>query len=398
MTSDVALPAGRLVFPFARTDVLRPDPIYRRLRAERPVARVTMANGVGAYLVTRYADVRVVLEDARFSRAALSRTAPGELVAYAPPAVPASTEDGHSMPYELVNRWFTARAVERLRPGTARIADELLDRLVATGPPADLVAAYTAVLPMTVIGELAGIPAADRPRLRDLAPLVTVDSPGAQSRAASATVFQYFRTALEQRRRVPADDLLGALVTAGHRRAGMRPERLATLAMRACLPAMHSVSVVLSKAVPILLRQPEVYAAVRVDDGLTAPVVEELLRLTTPASAALPRLARCDVELSGGTVPEGAVAVASLESANSDEEHYPDPERIVAGRGAADHTTFGRGSNFCLGAALARMEVQVAVAALARRLPGLALAVPESELPVRTGVIAPDVTALPVRW
>jgi cytochrome P450 len=380
--------------------VLRPLPIYRVLRRERPVAEIVLPNGVSACLVSRYADVRTVLEDARFSRAALSKTGPDELVAYAPPSVAVAPGDAHhSMPYELVNRWFTPRAVERLRPRAQAIAEELLARIAGRTPPIDLVPALTAALPMTVMGELAGIPVRDRHWLRDLAPLVTVDAPDERSRKASAAVFSYFRVALDTRRRARADDLLGHLVTAYETNPGkLTEEKLVTLAMRTCLPGFHSVSVALSKAIPILLRQPDVYSAVGRGGEVAASVVEEILRLTTPAAYALPRLTLCAVDLAGVTIPEGTVVVASLESANTDGERFPDPDRIVPDRGAADHATFGRGPNYCFGAALSRMELQVALTALARWLPGLRLAVPEDQLPVRSGVIAPDVLTLPVRW
>jgi cytochrome P450 len=381
-------------------DVLRPLPIYRILRRERPVAPIVMSGGVSAYLVTRYADVRAVLEDARFSRVALSKTRPDELVAYAPPSAPVAPDEAdHSMPYGLVNRWFTPRAVERLRPRTTRIAEELVDRVSHRTPPVDLVAELTTALPMTVIGELAGIPERDRRWLRDLAPLVTVDVPDARSKQASAAVFAYFGKALDARRAAPTDDLLSHLVSAAQKNPGkVTRDKLVTLAMRTCLPAFHSVSVALSKGIPILLRQPEVYAAVGRDSGQAPVVVEELLRLATPAPAALPRLTLCDVELAGVPIPAGRVVVGSLESANTDEERYPDPDRIDLARGAVEHTTFGRGPNFCFGAALSRMELQVVMATLAQRLPGLRLTVTEGQLPVRTGAIAPDVLSLPVRW
>jgi len=397
--TSTGLPDGPLPFPFPRTDVLRPLPLYSVLRRQRPVAPVVTATGVPALLVTRYADVRTVLEDARFSRVALSRTDPRELVAYTPPPTAAPADSEHSTPYELVNRWFTPRAVERLRRRTRQVAEELVDRVAAGTPPVDLVAELTAALPATVFGELAGIPEPDRDRLRELAPLVTADAPDEASRAASAAAHDYFRTALDARRGTGATDLLGQMVQAHERDpTALDPDRLVTLAMRACLPAFHSISVVLGKGLPILLRQPEVYAALACQPDLVAPVVEEILRLTTPSSTALPRLACSTVELSGIPVPAGSVVLASLESANTDEERYPDPERVIPGRGAPDHTTFGRGANFCLGAGLSRMECQVVLEVLARRLPGLRLAVPEEQLPVRTGVIAPDVVALPVAW
>lgn len=391
--NSAVLPDDPLSFPFPRTDVLHPHPYYRLLRHERPVAEVVLPNGTSAYLATRYDDVRKVMEDSRFSRVALSRADSQDLVAYAPPQAVNPEKSSHSMPYELVNRWFTPRAVERLRPRTRQIAEELLDVIAARTPPVDLVPTLTAALPMTVIGELAGIPVQDRQWILDRAPLVTVDTPDALSKKASVEVFDYFRSALDARRTAGTDDLLSHLLS-----AKVPDDKLAQLAMRCCLPGFHSVSVTLSKGIPILLRQPEVYAEMGTRDDLVAPIVEEILRMTSPAATSLPRLTLSDVELAGVTIPAGSVVVGSLESANTDERKYPDPDRIVPERGTTEHTTFGRGPNFCFGAGLSRMELQVVAAALASRFPRLRLAVSEEQLPIRTGVIAPDVLELPVRW
>lgn len=359
-----------------------------------------MPGGKPAILATRYVDVRTILENPLFSRAALSHADPDELVAYSPPDRHADPEHAdHSMPYELLNRWFTPRAVERLRPRVRQIAEQLAERMAACRPPANLVAALTARLPRTVIGELAGIPSGDRRWLADRAPLVTADPPTAASRRAAAEIASYFRDALDARRANPPDDLLGLLLRVARQYPDRVPkDKLVPLAMRTCLPAFHSVSVAASKGVPIVLRQPEAYAELGAPDGRVTAIVEEILRLVTPAAATLPRLARADIPLSGGTVPNGSIVVGCLESANTDEHKYPVPSRIVADRGSTDHVTFGRGPNFCFGAALSRMELQELFAALARRFPKLRLDMPEHRLPARTGVIAPDIVALPVRW
>lgn len=389
----------KLDFPLPRSGGLDPPPIHRTLRDDRPVAEVTLAGGGSGYLVSRYEDVRTVLEDPRFSRAALSRADTQELVAYTPRQKVDPAESAHSMPYELLNRYFTPRAVARLRPDTERLAQTLLDRIAVAPQPVDLVGSLARVLPLAVIGEITGIPAADRSWIADRVPLVTVECPDAASRRASAEVFDYFRTALAARRERRTDDFLSTLLTAVERApARIAGDRLVQMAMRTCLPGFHSVSVVLSKGIPLLLRQPDVYAALGARPELATPVVEEILRLTTPAATALPRLAVTDVDIAGVRIPAGSVVLGGLESANHDERRYPRPDRIDVEQATVAHMTFGRGGNFCFGAALSRMELEVTFGALAARLPGLRLAVPEDRLRFRSGVIAPDVLELPVRW
>ncbi|MFD6160856.1 cytochrome P450 [Nocardia sp. NPDC060256] len=398
--SSGTLPPEPLDYPFDRGTSLHPHPLYSLLRRHRPVAAVTLPNGVPAYLVTRYADVRAVLEDSRFSRAALSKTDPTRLVAYLPPERAENTGSAdHSMPYELLNRWFTPRAVERFRERAGQVAAALVDAIRAQRPPVDAVAALTTALPMTVMGELAGIPVDDRSWIAERAPLVVVESEDERSDRASKELFEYFRAQVDKRYAEPADDLLGHLVTAYQTSApAMAADRLPQLAMRTCLPGFHSVSVTLSRGLPILCRQREILELIREQEDSIPAVVEELLRLTTPAATSLPRLTLEEVELAGRGIPAGSVVVAGLESANHDEARYPNPGLIDPGRGAPDHTTFGRGTNYCFGAALARMELQVALTEIARGLPGIELAVPESTLEFRRGVIAPDVLRLPIRW
>ncbi|MFJ6895196.1 cytochrome P450 [Streptomyces hokutonensis] len=395
------IPLSPLSYPFSRSDMLQPPSVYEELRGEHPVATVVLPGGSTAYLVTRYNDVCTVLEDRRFSRAAVSKAGSKDLVAYAPPAEPVDPRAAdHSIPYDVVNRWFTVRGVERLRPRTQQVTDMLLDEIEASTPPVDLISMLASELPMTVIGELVGIPEPDRPWVRDRAPLVTVDSPTEESRTAAFEVAQYFERLIEERRtHRRTDDLLSVLVTAHEEDPKKLPEdKIIPLAMRTCLPGFHSVAVTLGKSIPILLRQPEVYAELRRQPELVAPVVEELLRMATPAVTSLPRLALEEVELSGVRIPANSVVIACLESANMDDGHYPCPERILPDRGDRRHTTFGLGSNFCFGAALSRMELQVVIGTLAIRLPTLKLAVPEDELLFRSGVIAPDVLKLPVLW
>ncbi|WP_369637866.1 cytochrome P450 [Nocardia sp. JMUB6875] len=363
------------------------------------MAEIILPNGVPAFLVTRYRDVCTVLEDRRFSRTALSKAGAGQFVAYLPSEAVDPESADHSMPHRVVNRWFTPQGVERLRRRTQQVTDQLLLSIESCTPPIDLVAALANALPMTIIGELVGIPEADRQWVRERAPLVAVDSPTDESRMAEAAVFRYFEEQFEQRRVIRTDDVLGALLEAHEDNPGTLPiQKLAPLAMRLCLPGLHSVAATLGKAVPVLLRQPEIYAALRCRPELVEPVVEELLRLAPPVSTSLPRQTLTDVEISGVRIPGGSIVVASLESANFDPEQYSHPEFIVPERGDRRHTTFSLGSNYCFGAALSRMELQVVIGTLARRMPNLRLAVTEDELHFRAGVVAPDVLNLPVLW
>lgn len=398
--------ADPMPFPFPREHPLEPPGLYRMLRQEWPVAEVELADGTRPWVVARYADVVRMLKDQRFSREALSRAARGELVAGTAhlrldtAAASAHGEDDHSTPYGVVLAALSPRAVARLEPFTRQAAERLVEAMAVAGPPADLVAGFARPLPAAVMGRLLGIPEADRAWFQRLSSSTVVFRPTRRSTAALKELTRYVARLLEDRRCSPSEDLCSSLVALHDRSPRELPwDALVTLVLRVAAAGLHSVVVSLSKGVPLLLRQPHLYAELgALDSGGVAHVVEELLRVCTPAPTALPRLAVDDVQLGAAHIACGSIVLASLESANHDEARYPQADRLRPERADRSHVAFGMGPNYCIGAALARMELSVALTALARRLPGLVLAVPERQLRLRDEGIAPDVLEVPVCW
>ncbi|MFD3970340.1 cytochrome P450 [Streptomyces cyaneofuscatus] len=395
-------------FPWEREHALDPPLELARWRERGAVAAAVLPDGTRVLLVLGYHEARQALSDPRLSREALSRSGPGELVAGSArlPATNGEAEEEHSTPYELVAGMVSPRGAERLRPTVRREVARLLDGMDEAGPPVDLIAHLARPLPAVVTGELLGIPVPDRAWVQQLASSTVVFAPTADSRGAVAQLRTYLGGLLDAAKRTspgPAEQERPGMIRqlAGAQRGDGTPvpvEGLVTLLLRVAAAGGHSVQVSLGKGVPLVLRDRALYAALAEPGPVRDGLVEELLRRTAPAPAALPRLAVEDVRLGGETLPGGSVVLISLESANLDPARYPDPGHLRPERGDKQHLSFGAGSNYCIGAGLARMELAEALAGLSRRFPALHLAVPEEALRLREGGIAPDPLEVPVGW
>lgn len=358
--------------------VADPYPEYARLRREAPVWWDAKH---GFWLVSRHADVDAALRDRRLGRVFVPFEPRDELA-------PWNLVNEHSMlelePPEhtrlrrLVAAAFTRGRVERLRPRVAELTDGLLDDLGGAGE-ADLLPVLAEPLPVEVIAELLGVPRADRHRLRPWSNAIVglyelEPPPGATERAVEAAreFDAYLRDLVAARRREEGDDLLSALaVQAGEGDRLTSDELVATAVL--LLNAGHEASVnVIGNGVLALLRNPGELARLRADPALVPTAIEELIRYDTPLSL-FTRTAFADVEVAGTTVRAGERAALLLGSANRDGAAFAEPDRLDVGRDPNPHVGFGAGIHYCLGAPLARVELQVALERLLARFPALEL-------------------------
>ncbi|HEY8532977.1 MAG TPA: cytochrome P450 [Micromonospora sp.] len=389
-------------YPFSPPVRLDLDPTYAELRRTQPMVRVRLPYGEEAWLATRYADVRTVLGDPRFSRAAsVGRDEPrmtphrvtGGILSMDPPE--------HTRIRRLVARAFTARRVEQLRPRTRHIADELITRMIDSGPPADLVTAFATPLPITVICELLGVPTADHDRFHVWSEAIvsTTSLPPERIREYRDNLHAYIAGLVAERRTAPRDDLISALIQARDQHNQLSETELVQL-IAGLLAAGHETTVTqIPNFIYTLLTHPDELARLRAAPQLIPTAVEELMRwVPLGVGSTFARYAREDVDLGGVRIRAGDAVIASLSSANRDETVFDDPERLDLTREVNPHVGFGHGVHHCLGAPLARMELQVALAALIDRLPGLRLAVPESELTWKSGLLVRGLRSLPVTW
>ncbi|MCX4474676.1 cytochrome P450 [Micromonospora sp. NBC_01655] len=389
-------------YPFSDPDRLNLDPRYARLRREEPLIRVRLPYGEPAWLATRHTDVRTVLGDARFSRAAaVGRDEPRNTPRQIQGGILSMDPPDHTRLRRLVARAFTARRVEELRPRTRQIADELVDGLLAAGPPADLVAHLATPLPIRVICDLLGVPVTDQDKFHTWSEaIVSTTSLGVeQAERYIDNLIAYMGELIAQRRQEPTDDLIGAMVRARDADDRLSEEEVVQLAA-GLLAAGHETTVTqIPNFVYVLLHHPGEWARLRADRSLVPRAVEELMRFVPlGATAAFARYPKEDVEVGGVLVRAGEPVVVSIASANRDETVFPDADRLDLGREVNPHLGFGHGVHHCVGAQLARMELQVVLDTLLDRLPGLRLAVPESELPWKSGLLVRGLTAMPVAW
>ncbi|GAA2446714.1 cytochrome P450 [Actinomadura vinacea] len=393
-------------FPFAKTDPMTMPAEFAELREREPVARVRLPSGDLAWLVTRYADAKAVLSDWRFSRdtgrpgAARMNTAIG----FGNRGNPFADPPDHTRWRRLVAKAFTARRVERMRPGIQAVVDRLVGAMIEQGPPLDLMEALAYPLPITVLCEMLGVPVEDQTRFRgwidDM--LNAAFTPERRTEAAVALI-EYARALSEAKRREPADDLLSALVAVRDEGDGrLSDDDLFVTVMTLLVAGYKTTAAQIGKGLLTLFRHPAELAAARAgrDEAHLRRVSEELLRFTPPgAGYGIARYAVEDVEVGGVLIPAGSTVFVARHSGNRDEAHFPDAETFDISRGtASQHLTFGAGPAFCVGAPVARMELELAFDALLHRLPGLALAVPEPEIPWNSDNAAQAPERVPITW
>lgn len=390
-------------FPFGSTEGLQLHPAFAELREHQPVARVQLPYGGAGWLVTRYADAKLVMTDPRFSRAAAvgpdtPRLSPepggaASMVLMDPPE--------HTRVRRLVAQAFTARRVEALTPRIREIADTLLAQIQADGSPADLMERYAMPLPVMVICELLGVPFADRHRFRQWSTVVmsTTAYTAAQVDQAITEFSDYLWDQIDARRVEPTDDLLSALVNAREGSAALTDAQLVTIAGTLLVAGHQNTVNQIGNFTYTLLQHPEAFAGLRADPSRLPTAIEEMLRYVALGHGiSFARVATVDLELHGTTIAAGDAVLVSPQAANRDPKIFDDPDTLHLDRTDNPHMAFGYGMHHCLGAALARVELRVAFERLLATLPGLRLAVPEAEVQWLSGLLARGPRALAVAW
>lgn len=380
-----------------------PYAVYDRLRDTAPVHRVAGTDGNPAWLVTRYEDVREALANPLLSMDKKHALPGGYQGLSLPPALDANLLNmeapDHTRIRRLVVRAFTARRIEQLRTPVRETADRLLDALGPHGS-ADLMTAYAAPLPITVICDLLGIPGEHRRDFRAWTDVLVAPDPtrpGAAKEAVAA-MLGFLTQLLADKRKKPADDLLSDLIAVRDEGDRLSEDELMSLAFLILFAGYENTVQLIGNAILGLLTHPDQLAALRANPERFPNAVEEFARHEGPALLAIRRFPVEDVTIGAVTVPAGETVLLSLAAANRDPARFPDPERLDLGRDASGHLALGRGIHYCVGAPLARLETEIAVSALLERLPDLALATDPAELRWRPSLRARGLLALPVTY
>ncbi|GAA1413101.1 cytochrome P450 [Kitasatospora putterlickiae] len=381
-----------------------PPPAYTEAARTGPVSRAELPDGTPCWLVTGYQEVRAVLSDRRFSADARRPAFPflnearRELVA-ANPSFLRLDDPEHARLRRMVTGDFLVKRVEAMRPGIQRIVDEALDRMTAGDGPADLIADFALPVPSLVICLLLGVPYEDREAFQaNSRVLLTTEPNDLDVSRAQDELLDYLAGLAERKRSEPGEDILSRLVL----RDDLTLREIASIGVLLLVAGHETTANMIGLSTALLLRHPE--QAARLADPAAVPgAVEELLRLITIVHTGVPRQAMEDVELGGTLIRAGDGVMVMLSTANRDDglfgaEGHLGVDEVDLGREARRHVAFGFGVHQCLGQPLARAELQIALATLFRRLPGLRRAVTEEELEFRTDALIYGLRSLPVVW
>jgi cytochrome P450 len=372
--------------------VLRPEiaadpyPLYHRLRSDDPVR---WDAPLGTWVVTRYADVQSALGDARLSAERITLSTewlPEAMRETLGPVFRALSRQmlfldppDHTRLRGLVNKAFTPRVVQGMRPRIQAIVDDLLDTVQEAGRM-DVIQNFAYPLPAIVIAEMLGVPPEDRDQFRiwsdDFGALIGRSDLGLDGATRAlrgvAEFMDYFRDIVVWRRASPRDDLMQALIAAEDRGDALSEEELLANCVLLLAAGHGTTTHLIGNGLLALLRNPDQLRKLRDDPASIAAAVTEVLRYDSPVQAT-GRVAAQELPIGARRVGVGEGVILCLGAANRDPEQFADPDRLDIGRRENRPIAFGHGIHFCLGAPLARIEAQIAFATLLRRLPGLHL-------------------------
>ncbi|GGS54340.1 cytochrome P450 [Streptomyces griseoviridis] len=398
-----------LRLPLPTDTPLDPPAAWAELRARCPVAHATLPSGDTAVYLTRYDDVRTLLSDPRFvrptERDGAARVAPEGSGGAAATGSAAVAIPGRGEPHQRwrrrVGKYFTAKRMTALRPGMTRLAEDLVDAMLAQGAPADLRASLGFPLPVHVICDLLGVPAEDRDRFSHWSDsFLSVTRYTAEEIATAQREFTaYMARHVAAKRARPTDDLLGTLITDGEEEGGgPTDDELVATGMGLLVAGHETTANMIGKMAGLLLGDRSRWERLLADPSLVRTAVEESLRFDANLGFGLRRYLGEDAEIAGQVVPAGSTVVCSMPAANRDERAFTGADAMDLARTPNPHLAFGVGPHSCLGQALARTELQVVLETLLRRVPTLRLAVPVAGLRKTEGLLVGGLREVPVRW
>jgi cytochrome P450 len=359
-----------------------PYPLFHRLRADDPVHYSPF---IGGWVLTRYADAIACLSDHRFSRVAfldtmrakfgdqpILRLQAGELAFNDPPI--------HTALRGLIAKAFSPGAIEAARPAIAARVEEALDRLDGAGRM-DVIADFAYPLPADAISAMLGVPREDWNRLRGFVDgvivargIVRTPAMIAEGDRSAREFTDYLRELVKERRARPSNDLLSATIAAEERGRRLTDEEVVTMAEQLFTAGHGTTRNLIGSAILALLQNPMEREKLRDNPDLIESAIEEVLRFESPTQAPNPQVATAELEIGGRKIAAGDVVTVLIGATNRDPAKFPDPDRFDIARIDGEHLAFSHGTHYCLGASLARLQAQVAVGALIRRMPRLRLA------------------------
>ncbi|WP_326736599.1 cytochrome P450 family protein [Streptomyces sp. NBC_01022] len=391
-----------------------PYPAYAWLREHSPVHRTTLPSGVEAWLVTRYADAREALADSRLSKNPVHHAGsahakgktgiPGERNAELMTHLLNIDPPDHTRLRRLVSKAFTPRRIAEFAPRVQELTDRLIDGFIEKGE-ADLIHEFAFPLPIYAICDLLGVPREDQDDFRDWAGMMIRHGGGPRGGVARSVkkMRSYLLELIHRKRENPGDDLISGLIRASDHGEHLTENEAAAMGFIILFAGFETTVNLIGNSVHTLLGHPEQRAQLQRslaagETELLATGVEELLRYDGPVELATWRYATEALTIGGQRVGEGDPVLVVLAAADRDPERFDGPDTLDLARRDNQHLGYGHGIHYCLGAPLARLEGQAALATLLKRLPDLRLAGDPADLRWRGGLIMRGLRTLPVEF
>jgi len=376
---------------------LHPPPEFADWRNEAGLQRAVW-NGQQVWSVSRYQDIRAALVDPRLS----AETLPDLFESSnEKPVIFARTDDPeHHRLRRMMTSQFTFRRTEAMRPQIQKLVDDYLDAMIDKGPPADIVRDFALPVPSMVIALLLGVPPEDLELFQRNTSLgLDVKSTDEERAQGFLAMYAYIQELVPRKERDPGDDLISRLITDYVATGQLDYNTVAVNAVIMMQAGHETTANMIGLGTVALLEHRSVFERLgQTDDAaVIANAIEELMRYLSIVHAQVDRIATEDLILGGQQIRTGDRLLMNLPAGNWDPEFVDSPDALDVARNARGHLAFGYGTHQCIGANLARVEMQVAFATLARRLPGLQLAVPPDDLRFKEADIY-GMKELPVTW
>lgn len=397
-------PVREETFPYARQCPFAPPEQYKEFIGRQHIAKVRLATGRDAWAVFGYKEIRQILTDPRVSSS--RRHANFPFYFEAPEEFRTETSFiGFDPPEHTAVRrkaavTFTNRQVQRLRAAVERTTDKRIDEMLVAGPPADLHTALALAVPMTMICELLGVPYEDHEFFQEHSEKLLGGTSTQEERAAAMVeVGRYLDRLVRSKETEPGDDLISRAL-AEYRKSGEKYEIREVVNMcRLLLNGGHeSTGNHITLGTAALLEHTDQLEALRRDPSLIHAAIEEIVRFLGVGDLAVPRVATEDIEIAGEVIRKGDGILCLVGAGNRDPRAFEAPEEFRIERGTRRHVGFGFGIHHCIGADLARLELEVVLTKLFERIPTLRLAVPLDEIPTKERAVIYGLERLPVTW
>ncbi len=357
--------------------------------------------GKEVWMISRYADIRAALVDPRLSADTMAYSVEITADQNVPSIFPRLDDPEHNRLRRMMTRDFTFRRGETMRPQIQGLVDSFLDQMIAAGPPADLVRAFALPVPSLVICLLLGVPYADHDFFQRASTTgLDANATDQEKAESSLALFTYMTELVARKERKPGDDLMTRLIT-DYVATGELSRETAAMNGVIMLAAGHETTAnMISLGTLALLQNPDSFTRLRDanDPATIANLIEELMRYLTIVHSLIDRVALEDLTIAGQLIRAGETVLMNLPAGNHDPAFVERPGDLDPDRSPKGHLGFGFGVHQCLGLNLARVEMQVALSTLARRLPDLELAIPAEQLVFQNNKEIYGVTALPVTW